>query len=93
LAELFPEMVSRLFQALTQHFMQQEEIGIGNGFHGPISWAIVTYDWYDSNKNLAFRLNKICRFGLYFQYWDDDGLLKDLDYFLDEEHLKAAPEY
>jgi len=92
LAAHFPKIASHIFPALIHHFMSQDEVSISNGIHGPISWAIVNYDWYDSDKVLAFRLDNKSRYSLYFQYWDDDEGLKELDYFLSDEQLKAAPE-
>ena len=92
LAEHFSQIAPRIFPALIHHFMQQEEVSIGNGFHGPVSWAIVHYNWYDSDKVLEFRLENKGRYSLYFHYWDDEGLLKELDYFLNDEELKVAPE-
>ncbi len=91
-AEKFHGIAPRLIILLLEHFMEQEELSIGHGFHKDESRAIVTYDWYDSDKEFSFRLNKTGKYSLYYNYWDDEGLLTELNYFLTDDETQGVPE-
>jgi hypothetical protein len=91
LGKNFKKYVPQLSQGFMLDLMKQEEVDIGHSFHGQAHWAVILYDFYDSDKELSFRLNHDNRLSLYFRYWDDEGLSQEVDYFLNEEEMKILP--
>ena len=87
----FHDIAPQLTVLLLEHFMEEEEVSIGHGFYRDESWAIVTYDWYDSDKEFSFRLSKTGKYSLYYNFWDDEGLLKEMQYFLTETETNGIP--
>ena len=87
----FKLIAPKLLEFLIVSLLNEDELDIGIFSEKSRSGAIVSYDIYNSDKQLSLKLLPKNVFKLELLIYDSDGILKTFNYKLDSIEIKMIP--
>jgi len=88
----FKNIAPKLIEFLVVSLLNQEEIDFGTYWDGKKEGAIVSYDIYNTNKQLTLKMDSKFKLELELMIYDFDGEENIFTYPINEDDLKIIPQ-